>query len=99
MLDRARIVIIGAGAVGCTIAYHLSKRGENDVLVRAAGLEPALPKGNKILSLACLPIPPRPHGRHPIVGSGCPQVSKNPIGAIFENSMWPYVLTLFMVLL
>ncbi len=29
-------------------------------MVRAAGLEPALPYGNKILSLACLPIPPRP---------------------------------------
>ena len=29
-------------------------------LVRAAGLEPALPYGNKILSLACLPISPRP---------------------------------------
>ncbi len=30
------------------------------MLVRAAGLEPALPYGNKILSLACLPISPRP---------------------------------------
>ena len=33
----------------------------NGNMVRAAGLEPALPYGNKILSLACLPIPPRPH--------------------------------------
>jgi len=32
--DRyARIVIIGAGAVGCAIAYHLARAGERDVLV------------------------------------------------------------------
>ncbi len=32
--DRhARIVIIGAGAIGCAIAYHLARRGERDVLV------------------------------------------------------------------
>ena len=30
---QARIVIIGAGAVGCSIAYHLAKAGERDVLV------------------------------------------------------------------
>ncbi len=29
----ARIVIIGGGAIGCSIAYHLAKRGERDVLV------------------------------------------------------------------
>ena len=32
-------------------------------LVLEAGLEPARPKGHKILSLACLPIPPLEH--HP----------------------------------
>lgn len=32
--DRhARIVIIGAGAIGCAIAYHLARTGERDVLV------------------------------------------------------------------
>jgi len=31
--DRARIVIIGGGAVGCSIAYHLAKEGERDVLL------------------------------------------------------------------
>lgn len=32
--DRhARIVIIGGGAVGCSLAYHLGRRGERDVLV------------------------------------------------------------------
>ena len=33
MQDQARIVIVGAGAVGCAIAYHLAKAGERDVLV------------------------------------------------------------------
>jgi len=33
MQDRARIVIIGGGAVGCSIAYHLAKAGERDVVV------------------------------------------------------------------
>lgn len=30
---QARIVVIGGGAVGCSIAYHLAKLGERDVLV------------------------------------------------------------------
>ncbi len=30
---QARIVIIGGGAVGCSIAYHLAKEGERDVVV------------------------------------------------------------------
>ncbi|MBM3584010.1 MAG: FAD-binding oxidoreductase [Alphaproteobacteria bacterium] len=34
MTDRqARIVIIGGGAVGCSVAYHLARRGERDVLL------------------------------------------------------------------
>ena len=33
-VDRhARIVIVGGGAVGCSLAYHLGRRGERDVLV------------------------------------------------------------------
>ena len=32
-LDRARIVIIGGGIVGCSIAYHLAEVGERDVLL------------------------------------------------------------------
>jgi 4-methylaminobutanoate oxidase (formaldehyde-forming) len=31
--SQARIVIIGAGAIGCSIAYHLTKAGERDILV------------------------------------------------------------------
>jgi 4-methylaminobutanoate oxidase (formaldehyde-forming) len=31
--SQARIVIVGAGAVGCSIAYHLTRGGEKDVLV------------------------------------------------------------------
>ncbi len=30
---HARIVIVGGGAVGCSLAYHLGRRGERDVLV------------------------------------------------------------------
>jgi glycine cleavage system aminomethyltransferase T/glycine/D-amino acid oxidase-like deaminating enzyme len=31
--QHARIVIIGGGAIGCSLAYHLSRRGERDILV------------------------------------------------------------------
>lgn len=31
--SRARVVVIGGGAVGCSIAYHLIKEGERDVLL------------------------------------------------------------------
>ncbi|MSO92923.1 MAG: FAD-dependent oxidoreductase [Rhodospirillales bacterium] len=31
--SHARIVVIGGGAVGCSIAYHLAKAGQRDVLV------------------------------------------------------------------
>jgi len=30
---QSRIVIIGGGAIGCSIAYHLAKRGERDVVL------------------------------------------------------------------
>ena len=29
----ANIVIIGAGIVGCAVAYHLAKRGVKDILI------------------------------------------------------------------
>lgn len=32
-LDRARIVVIGAGIIGASTAYHLVQRGEKDVLL------------------------------------------------------------------
>jgi len=31
--SKSRIVIIGGGIIGCSIAYHLAKRGERDVVV------------------------------------------------------------------
>ena len=34
---------------------------DRQVLVRTAGLEPARPEGQEILSLRRLPVPPRPH--------------------------------------
>ena len=33
MAEQARVVIIGAGIVGCSAAYHLTKMGWRDVLV------------------------------------------------------------------
>ncbi len=39
MRDSAEIVIIGGGAVGCSIAYHLARLGQRDVLLlEKAGL-------------------------------------------------------------
>jgi 4-methylaminobutanoate oxidase (formaldehyde-forming) len=32
-IDHARVVIIGGGIVGCSIAYHLAEAGERDVLL------------------------------------------------------------------
>ena len=31
--DRAQVVIVGGGIVGCSIAYHLTRRGVTDVLL------------------------------------------------------------------
>ena len=31
--DQARVVIVGGGIVGCSIAYHLAKLGWSDVLL------------------------------------------------------------------
>ena len=37
MKHKARIVIIGAGIVGCSTAYHLSKLGWSDIVVVEQG--------------------------------------------------------------
>lgn len=37
MVDRARVVIVGAGIVGCSAAYHLTKLGWKDILVLDKG--------------------------------------------------------------
>lgn len=37
MQDRARIVIVGAGIVGCSTAYHLAELGVTDVMVLDQG--------------------------------------------------------------
>jgi glycine cleavage system aminomethyltransferase T/glycine/D-amino acid oxidase-like deaminating enzyme len=35
--DRARVVIVGGGVVGCSVAYHLTKLGWTDVLLLEQG--------------------------------------------------------------
>ena len=37
MKDKARIVIIGAGIVGCSTAYHLALLGWSDIVVIEQG--------------------------------------------------------------
>jgi len=37
MRDSAQVVIIGGGIVGCSIAYHLTKRGWKDVIILEKG--------------------------------------------------------------
>ena len=37
MRDRASVVIVGAGIVGCSVAYHLSRLGVTDVVVVEQG--------------------------------------------------------------
>ena len=39
MADQARVVVIGGGITGCSVAYHLAEAGWTDViLVEKAGL-------------------------------------------------------------
>jgi heterotetrameric sarcosine oxidase gamma subunit len=35
--DRSRVVVIGGGIIGCSIAYHLTRRGITDVVVLEQG--------------------------------------------------------------
>ena len=35
--DRAQVVIVGGGIIGCSIAYHLTRRGVTDVVVLEQG--------------------------------------------------------------
>ena len=37
MQTQARIVIIGGGVMGCSLAYHLCKEGETDVVLLEKG--------------------------------------------------------------
>ncbi len=62
--DRAQVVIVGGGIVGCSIAYHLAKRGTTDVLLleqgqltggttwHAAGLVSQLKSSHSLTSIA-----------------------------------------------
>ena len=37
MQDRAQVVIIGGGIIGCSTAYHLTKMGWKDVVILEKG--------------------------------------------------------------
>ncbi|MBT4090678.1 MAG: FAD-binding oxidoreductase, partial [Deltaproteobacteria bacterium] len=37
MLDSARVVIIGGGIIGCSVAYHLTKMGWTDTVIIEKG--------------------------------------------------------------
>ena len=37
MPDRAQVVVVGGGIVGCSVAYHLARRGVTDVLLLEQG--------------------------------------------------------------
>lgn len=37
MVEATRVVIIGGGVVGCSIAYHLTEAGWKDVVVLEKG--------------------------------------------------------------
>lgn len=62
--ERAQVVIVGGGIVGCSIAYHLTKRGCTDVVVleqnqltsgttwHAAGLVSQLKSTHSLTTLA-----------------------------------------------
>ncbi len=62
---KTRIAIIGGGAIGCSIAYHLAKRGERDVVLlerlqlthgatwHAAGLVGQLRSSSNLTRLMC----------------------------------------------
>ncbi len=62
--DRAEVVVVGGGIVGCSVAYHLATRGVNDVLLleqnqltggttwHAAGLVSQLKSSHSLTKLA-----------------------------------------------
>jgi heterotetrameric sarcosine oxidase gamma subunit len=33
LVERARVVVVGGGVIGCSVAYHLAKLGEKDVIL------------------------------------------------------------------
>ena len=37
LVDRARVVIVGGGIAGCSVAYHLAKLGWQDILLLEQG--------------------------------------------------------------
>ena len=40
MCIRDRVVIVGGGVIGCSIAYHLTKRGWDDVVLLERNIIP-----------------------------------------------------------
>ena len=58
---------------------------QNCGMVPLAGLEPARPCGQQILSLSCLPIPPQRHERRSTLSAGCGQAVRNGRGGRFRR--------------
>ena len=54
----AGVVVIGGGVVGCSIAYHLARRGQRDVVVLerdtiGAAAAPVTERGRRIRRTRC----------------------------------------------
>ena len=45
--DRARVVIVGGGVIGCSIAYHLAHAGWTDVVLLERDASPPVRRGTR----------------------------------------------------
>lgn len=75
--ERARIVIIGGGVIGCSIAYHLAKNGCPDVVLLERRQRPAPPGMPPACSPLCAIRKARP-GSRAIRNSSTPRSRKRP---------------------
>jgi len=60
MVDSCDVIIIGAGVIGCSTAYHLARMGIADVVVlekHGSGIPLTTSKRYGIINIADLPAP------------------------------------------